>query len=532
MAEASRRAPLRVVPGDAPGGSEHAETAALDPRPRVLDVARRNLLLLFAAGLAGAIVALALSQLQATRYSATGRLFLVDPNRDFGLDPDRAPWTDPLRYTRMRAQLVDSGAVYERVADTLGTTTENVADRVKVLPSREADVVEITGVAATEDDAKGLVLLVQRHYEAVTMSAQQAPYRRAVEQIGRDRAAVLRQLRRVSAAIAASPNSTELIAERAVLRNDYRFLRAREATLASNAGLLGGGVLLAEPPVSEGAVSPRPMRNAVIGGLLGSILLLALLWRRAGREPLAASAELVEAAIGGPLLAELPPPGHRQDTASLDDAFDQVGYAVLAEREARVVLAVPVREADRRPSIALRLAASLVATGRRPAVVDASDSRALSERAGRRDEPGLSEVGADGAVAVALARDLEVAPGRSVPVLGAGQLRRAPDRMAIYERAISQLLREVDLVVVDAPPGRSLATAVSTEVRSIAIVVATPDTPLGALVDLRRELGVLRIPLLGFVYVRGRLSGDPRLRVVPNASSRASRARRRRRPTG
>jgi polysaccharide biosynthesis transport protein len=515
MAEAFRRAPLRPVPGDAPGESARAEAAPLDPRPRVLDVARRRLLVLAAAGLAGAIAAVVLSQLQTPKYSATGRVFLVDPNRDFGLDPDRAPWTDPLRYTRMRAELVASGPVFERVANSLGTTPEDVADRIEVLPSREADFVKITGVAQTEDEAKRLVSLVQRHYEAVTTTAQQAPYRRAQGQIRRERASVLRELRRVNAAIAASPGSTELLAERSALRTDYRFLRSREATLAANAGLLGSGILLAETPVGgDTPVAPRPLRNAVIGGLLGSMLLLALLWWRAGREPLASSAELVEAALGGPLITEIPPPGHRHATDSLNDAFDQLAYAVLAARDARIVLTTPVRDSDRRPSIVLGLASSLAAAGKRPVLLDASESRALTEKVGRRSEPGLSEVGDGSADALALVRDLEVAPGRSVPFLSAGQHRRPPSRATRYERAVAQLLREFDAVVVEAPRARSLAAAVSAELRSVAVVVATPDTPLGAIADLRRELVLLEIPLLGFVYVRGRLGTDRRLHAV------------------
>ena len=526
MAEASRRAPLRAVPGDAPGDSGRAEATPPDPRPRLLDVARRRLPILLLVAILGALVAYALSQLQTPKYSATGRLFLVDPNRDFGLDPDRAPYTDPLRYTRMRAQLVASGPVFEGVARTLGTTAEDVADRVKVLPSREADFVEITGVARTEEGAERLVSLVQRQYEAVTTSAQQAPYRRAIEQLDRDRAALLRDLRRVNRALAQSPGSPELLSERAVLRNDYRFLRNRQARLASNAGLLGAGVLLAEKPVgSSTPISPRPMRNAVIGGLLASLLVLGLLWWRAGRAPVASSAELVEATLGGPLLAEVPPPGHRGSAASLDDAFDQIAYAILAEREARLVLVSPVREADRRPSVVLRIAAALAATGKRPAIVDASDSRALTERAGSREDPGLSEVAQHEGGARALVRAIEAAPGRWVPFLGAGQRRRAPERAGNYEQATTQLLQEFDLVVVDAPQARSLAAAVSLETRSAAVVVASQQTQLDAIAALRRDLFLLKTPLLGFVYVRGRLSADRRLRAVADDSAQAGAAR-------
>ena len=471
------------------------------------------------------MAAVAVSQLQTPKYSATGRLFLVDPNRDFGLDPDRAPYTDPLRYTRMRAQLVASGPVFEGVAGELGTTAEDVADRVKVLPSRDADFVEITGVAETAEEADRLVSLVQREYQTVTTSAQQAPYRRAIEQLARERETILGDLRRVNAEIAASPGSPELLAERAVLRNDYRFLRARQARLASNAGLLGAGVLLAEKPVgSSSPVSPRPTRNAVIGGLLGFIVALGLLWWRAGREPIATSPELVEATLGGPLLAELPPPGRRGGVANLDDAFDQIAYAILAAREARLVLVAPARETDRRPSVVLRLAAALAAAGKRPAIVDASESRALTERVGRRDAPGLTDVPQDDGDALTLLEEIEATPGRSVPFLGAGRGR--------YEQATSRLLRDFDLVVVDAPQGRSLAAAASMEARSAAVVVASRETPLDAIAAVRRELTLLKTPLLGFVYVRGRLGADSRLRAVADDSTQATGARRSRRRPG
>jgi Mrp family chromosome partitioning ATPase/capsular polysaccharide biosynthesis protein len=529
MTEASRRAPLRAVVVDAPGESERADLAALDPRPTLVTVAARNLLLLFLAGILGGIAGLVLSQLQAPTYSATARLFLVDPNRDFGIDPDRAPWTDPLRYTRMRAELVASGPVFDRVARTLGTSPEDIADRVKVLPSRQADFVEITGVAGTEHAAKRLVSLVQLQYESVTTSAQQAPYRRALEQVRRDRTAILQELRRVNAALAASPGTPSLLAERSLLQNHYRFLRNREATLAANAGLLGGGVMLAETPVGSGApISPRPMRNAAIGGLFGSILLVALLWWRAGRKPTAVAPDLVEPVLGGSLLVEFPPPGRRRDSRAVDDAFDQLASAAASASEARIVLVAPVREADRRPAIPVRLAAALAGGSKRVVVIDASDSRALTENVGALYELGLSEVGDDGANALDLVRNAELRSGQAVPVLGAGRRPRAPDRTARYEQAVSDLLKQFDTVVVDAPPARALASALSLDARSVAIVVTTPETALGAIAELRRELLLLRIPLLGFVFVRGQLDGVGGLRAVPSEPAQTGRAAARR----
>lgn len=525
MTEASRRR-LRAVPFDAPAASGRTALGTLDPRPTVVAVAARNLMLLFVAGVLGGVGGLVLSQLQTPKWSATGRIFLVDPNRDFGLDPDKAPWTDPLRYTRTRAQLVASGPVFRRVARALRTTPEDVADRVDVLPSREADVVTITGVAETEPAAERLVSLMQRHYEAVTTSAHQAPYRRALEQISDDRATLLADLRRVNARLAASPESTPLLAERSLLQDHYRFLRDREATLAANAGVLGGGVQLAETPVgSDAPISPRPMRNAAMGGLLLSVLVLTALWRSAGRAPTAGTHDLVEQVLGAPLLVELPPPGVRRDDRGVVDAFDELANAAVSASGAQVVLVSPVREADRRTQIPLRLAAALADGGKRVVVIDASDGGALTDASGGRDEPGLSEIGDDDARAVKLLRNVELATGSSVPVLGAGRRQRVPDRAARYERAIAELLNAFDIAIVDAPPARSLATVVSSGMRRVGIVVATPETELGAIADLRRDLVLLRVPALGFVFVRGRLGGEPRLRAVTNEPSSRAKVR-------
>jgi capsular polysaccharide biosynthesis protein len=527
MAEASRRPLLRAVATEQETESQPS-APVLEPRPTLITVARRSLLVVLAAGIAGALAGLILAQFQSERYSATGRIFLTDPNRDFGLDPDRAPYTDPLRYTRMRAELVASGPVFRRVANSLDTTPEEVQDRVKVLPSNEADFVTITGVAGSRAEAGRLVTLMQQKYEEVTTGAQQEPYRNALAQIRRDRAAVLADLRRVNEALESSPGSTTLLAERNLLQEHYRFLRDREATLAGNSGLLGSGVQLAEPPtVSVSPVSPRPMRNAAIGGMLGIILALGLLWARAGRTPTATAPEVVEPVLGAPLLAELPTPGSRD--GGLGDAFDQLAATITASGSARVLYVSPVAESDRRPTIALRLAASL-GRGDRVVVVDAGGTGALTESVGLGDEPGLSEVDGHGTNTLDLLRHPEVAPGTSVAVLGAGRRPRAEHATARLGPAVQELLRVVETVVIEAPSERMLATVVMPGTSGIGMVVTTPTTELSAISGARRQFALVGVPLLGFVFVRGRLGTRPlqsvSSRAAPKARSAADRLRR------
>ncbi len=509
MSDPLPRPQLRAVTAESESGSDPEVAQRLDPRPPLIVVAGRNWLVLLAAGLLGALAGYVLSQFQSPSYTATGRIFLVDPNRDFGLDPDRAPYTDPLRYTRTRAELVSSGPVFGRVARALGTTPEDVKKRVRVLPSTESDLVTITGEADSPAAADRLVSLVQQHYEAVTSGAQQAPYRRAIAQVRRDRATVLADLRRVDGALEESPNSVALLTERQLLQDHYRFLGEREATLAANSGLLGSGVQLAETPTLEPELgSPKPMRNAAIGAMLGVVVLLGLLWWRAGRDPVAGAAEMVEPLIGAPLLVELRPAGRRPDRRVFDEAFDDLTAAVTAASDTNVLLVAPVSEDARRPALALWIASALGRGGRRTIVVDAAGGGLLTESMGGRESPGLSEAGGRGGSIRELVRSLEIAPGVSVSMLGAGRWPDMPDRTAPLGRALKELLSSFETVVVDAPAGGSLAAVVTSGVHNAGIAVATPETPVGAITTLRREFALLGVPLLGFVFVRGRLPGD------------------------
>jgi capsular polysaccharide biosynthesis protein len=456
----------------------------------------RHPVLIAVTTIAVAAAAYLIARVQEPRYRATARVFLVDPNRELGLDVQRPSYLDPRRNTRTKAEIALSGPVLREVARKSGLSVDQVRDHVDSVPVSEADIFNITAVASTPAEATRLVSLTQRAYADVSRQVQEAPFKRALADMNSTRRRLEHQL------ASAGPD------RRATLRTRIASLSDKEAELRSNSALLSSGVQAYEQPAPpEAPVSPRPLRSAAVGAMLGFMAAIAFLWFRAGRRLPASRPDLAAARLGAPLLVELPQRGRPWEHVAegeIEDAYRRLAHAVAQRARGAAVVVTAARAEDLNAAFPERLAAAAVALGATPLLVDGDP---LGGRQRPASAPGAWDVALGEAGEEAVARLPASAASSEIAFLpaGASAYRRASDSRSGEAARLAAIFRRFDPVIIAAP---ALETVIDSRMPPLpagttAIVLTGPETPLRSLWELRSRLDVLGLRLVGFVFDNG-----------------------------
>lgn len=465
-------------------------------RPSVLEVMARRPLPIVLLTVLTAVAAYLIARVQEPEYRATARVFLVDPNRELGLDVQRPAYLDPRRSTRTKAEIALSGPVLRNVAKASGLSLDEVRDRVDAVPLSEADVFTITATSGSADEATRLVRLTESAYAAVSRRVQEAPFRRALADIAKTRRALGRDAR------TAGP------AARARIQTRLRSLADREAELRSNMALLSSGIQAFEDPVRPDVpVAPRPLRSAAVGAMLGFLAAIALLWFRAGRRAPASHPDLAAARLGAPLIGELPErdaPWHRETRSGIEDAYRRLAHALEKRTRGNAVVVTGARPEDLSRGFSERVAAAAAELGWRALVVDGDPVKGRRE-AGRT--PGAWDIAVGEAGAETLARVPVSGTSRYIDFLpaGAAAYRQADDARGADASRLESIFHRFDLVLVSGPALESVVDARMPPLPegTTAIVLVGRNTPLRSLWELRSRLDVLGLRLVGFVFDNG-----------------------------
>jgi hypothetical protein len=476
----------------APEPAAHLEGFVPAERPSVLDVVARRPFAIAAATILTALLGFTLAKLETPSWRASGKIFLVDPNRELGLELQRPSYVDPRRNARTRAEVVLSSDVFRTVARKANLPLDEVKSHVDAVPDREADIIEVTASAGSAAEATRLVALTQEAYSEVYRRIEQAPFRRALVDLARMRRDLI--ARRASTANQRASIDAELTA-----------LSERAAQLRENMALLSTGLQDFEEPLPpEAPAAPRPLRSAAVGAMLGFLASIALLWFYAARRATATRADLAAPRLGAALLVDLPArhrPWQQPPEGELEDAYRRLAHAVRQRAGRRAILVTASRAEDLQGEIPERLAAASADTGGTPLVVDGDPMR----RRRRTRHAGVWDVATGAADRSAIGELPFGKTGASVPYLAAGT--------AAYQRAqageqtpdparVQALFADYDPVIVAGPEIQSAVTSrlPPLPAGTAAVVVVTSNTPLRSLWELRSRLEVLGLRLIGYVY--------------------------------
>jgi receptor protein-tyrosine kinase len=306
----------------------------------------------------------------------------------------------------------------------------------------------------------------------------------------------------------ANPQRAQQLAETAaaVFNETIQGLETnRSPSSAVQARVIDNAVVPASP------VSPGPLRDGILGlvlGLLGGLILAFALdaLDRSLKKP----AE-VEAIVGAPDLGSVPRfrkgrgpvlAGERGGAAA--EAYRSIRTAVRfldPDSPPRALVVTSPRAGEGKSTTAINLALALAHSGHRVAIVDA-DLRepALAKQLKLKARVGLTDVLTGDAT-------LETAMHTYRPtleVLFAGQVPPNPSEMLGSQKMLSvidELVEKFDYVIFDAPPVLPVTDAVvlATQVDGVVMVVRQGRTSRAAAGDAARRLNAVNANLVGFV---------------------------------
>jgi Mrp family chromosome partitioning ATPase/capsular polysaccharide biosynthesis protein len=470
------------------------------------------------------------SFLQETTYEAEGRLLLSDPRSTVVFSDATSPAIDPARYVRNQAEYIESTTVASRAAEMLGGAIppQDLRDRSRAEASLNVDLITITATGRTPEAAKAYADALGAAYIELSAEQLSADTEAAIAELQRTKEELQERADVLDGALAADPDDAALQAEREAVVARIIDADTRIERIEVNSSLYGTGVQLheqADLPTSP--IRPRPLLGAAAGLLIGLFGGALGAWWRSERNPLAVDPRDPAPILGTPLLgvipefagldgSVLPTITHRDSPAAEAYQFVLSGLGLTTRTvTARLIAVTSPLDGDGKTVAAMNLAVAAHTAGSHALLIEADmRNRGLSNAAGRSTAAGLADLGSNEDLSLCMQRwrpagsiDLPVIPAGSTDVDPAGFFRsdsfgRAVD--VIRQHAES----EGSLVLIDTPPLLAAAEASDIAARAdAAVLVVRRGTPLRTLDDVRHQLELVQVPLLGYVFNRAATGG-------------------------
>jgi capsular polysaccharide biosynthesis protein len=229
---------------------------------------RRSRWLIVTAVLIGAIAAFAWSWTQPVRYAGVTRVFVATG----GLET-----ADPSLVATRQASFLTSPAVLDRTVQFIGgrLTRKELEKRLTVEPARDANVITVRALDTTPERAATLADTVVRAYETVLAEQTTSAARVQINAIKRRQLVLNSQIATLKQQLQAQPDTPVLLTSINAKNQELRRLagQVEDATRSADTATRHLETLRGAA-TDEPAQQPQPLRNAVIGGLLGLLLSL------------------------------------------------------------------------------------------------------------------------------------------------------------------------------------------------------------------------------------------------------------------
>ena len=441
----------------------------MDPAPRYstlrdyLRVLREQRVVIVLVTLVFAGSALGLSLAAEPVYLAESSISLRDESQNFQLIGDSvAPRETPEQRAAVAASQVTSGRIRQEVLDRLGGDVLGDVE-VDALAEVRTNFVVIQVEGGDPDRAA----LVANTFAEATRSALRTESRQRFESAAERLTEASRDVRRSQA-----PDSL-------IQRSVYRDRIASLEFLASEADPVQI-VERATPPGNP--ISPLPVRNTILGGILGLALGLLAAFVRDSLDRRLKGAREIQEQLSWPVI------GHIRDDAmgragpvvtngrKPPDESDLESFRILrtniefldVDRPPKVVLATSALPAEGKSTVAASLACASAAAGKLTVLIECDLRRpSLAGRLGLQNAPGLTDylIGeatpaeilqtvAAGALVSGRANGT-AADARGLVVIAAGSPTTHPAELLgsqRFENLVAQIRDAYDQVVIDSSP--------------------------------------------------------------------------------
>ena len=435
------------------------------------------------------------SQQQEEKYTASASVIF----RDSGSGTPPLASQDPIREAATNVSLLQQRVVEDRVAEALGGSIDGEVD---VISEGESNLVTVKATAADPEQAARIANTYVHEYTVFRRE-------RARNELTQERAEVRRELD-------ALPEGTRTAPERKALRGQLAELAAL-VPKAAPVQQVGS----AEPPTS--ASSPDPVRNTVLGALVGLIVGLVLAVARDRLDRRIRNPQELESAFQRPIIGRIPKSralakrraGSKGLPPAEAEAFHTLRANLMyfaADREASSVLITSAQAGEGKTTVAWNLACAASSPGSRVLLVEGDLRRpTLGRTFGAKDAPGLTEFLSGTASLDEVVREVAVPVSHN----GAGALRTVHLMLAgsapanpldlINSDRMRHLLQELsdsyDLVVIDTPPTSATADVIPllSQVGGVVVVGRLAQSSYDSAVELSDLLKRLNAPTLGVV---------------------------------
>lgn len=300
-------------------------------------------------------------------------------------------------------------------------------------------------------------------------------------------------------------------------------------------------ITLADAAPRPGAPArPKPTLYTLIAALLGLALGLALAFLRDRLDNRLRTSEDVETRFDSPVLARIPRRG-RSDTSVT--AFRESNRILRTNlqfagqgRQLRSIAVTSGREGEGKTTIVAQLAVASAEVGQRVIVVEADFRRPALQSALLPDSTEALRPGLSNYLVEAASLDQVVFPTArpSIDIVPAGPLPPSPSALLESRRgrdAVSELLGDADLVIIDCPPlsiGAD-ASVIASWVDGVLLVVDLGGSTDATVRSAIRQLEAVQARTLGLVLNRDRSvepsSYDYYLTPQPNRERTAEKVR-------
>lgn len=468
-----------------------------------LRVLRRGILVVLATLAVFTAGAVFLSLRQERLYRASSDVFLNSQDLVAALSNVLVSYFDPVRDSQTQANLAATPTVAQRALEAAGVENRTPAEllgNTSITPTSNADVITFS---VTDPDPAIASRLATAYAKAYTS------YRRQLDTRSLDRARVEIQQR-----------LDQLEAEGARNTALYSSLSEKEQQLRTMALLQGSKTLLVRSAGGAGQVQPQPVRNGILGGILGLFLGIGFAFLLDALNTRVRTATEVQERLDLPLLARVGEAPKRFRAANrivmLSDPHGPgaESYRILAtnlefvnlERGAKSIMITSALRAEGKSTTAANLSVALARAGHRVTLVDL-DLRlpTIHKLFGLDQGVGLAHVvlgraSLDEALVKIPILDEEApssssngAGGSMLQVLPTGPLPPNPAEFVdshALGKILSDLQAQSDIVIVDSPPLLALSDTVklTRKVDAVVVVARLSLIRRATLEELRRVL--------------------------------------------
>jgi succinoglycan biosynthesis transport protein ExoP len=449
-----------------------------------------------------AAAALVFSLEQERKYTASASLIF----RDSGPGAQPLVSAEPEREAATNVRLLQGDLVERRVARALGGS---IGGKVSVVAEGDSNVITVKATATDPERAARIANTYAREY---------TQFRR--ESARRELREEQRETRRELAALDKIPPGTadELTLQRERFALQRRLVELSGATPRADAIRPVG---LARPPSS--ASSPNPVRNTMLGALVGLILGLVLAGARDRLDRRIRDPQELESVFERPIIGRIPKsralakrrPGAKALPPAEAEAFHSLRanlrYFGAAHRP-RSVLVTSAEPREGKTTIAWNLACAASSPGSRVMLIEGDLRRpTLARNLGAGDAQGLTEFLEGEASLAEVVREVAVASldngvdqARTVSLILAGSPPANPLDLLDSQRMrelLSTLSEAYDLVVIDTPPTTTTADAIPliSQVGGVIVVGRLAKSGYDSANELSELLTRLHAPTFGVV---------------------------------